>query len=68
MTGMGRRAIIEQRRSAVLRVNDRFHQEQTLENNRGMTGSRTELPFGVGDLMSAFAVSQVTMILRGCQI
>lgn len=33
-----------------------------------MTAKRTELPFGVGDLMSAFAVSQVTLILRGCQI
>jgi hypothetical protein len=33
-----------------------------------MSKKRTELPFGVGDLMSAFAVSQVTMILRGCQI
>ena len=40
MTGVDRRAVIERRRSAVLGVNDRFHQEQTPENNRGMTGSR----------------------------
>jgi hypothetical protein len=40
MTGVDRRAVIEQRRSAVLGVNGCFHQEQTLAKNPGMTGSR----------------------------
>ena len=42
MTEMDRGAVIGQRRSAVLGVNDRFHQEQTLGKNPGMTELRDE--------------------------
>ena len=58
MTGVVRRAVIEQRRSAGLGVNDRLHQEQTPMKNRRMTRSRTNLPLEFGMRTAALCTSR----------